>query len=176
MLNIFQISCLGIARRSLYAILKLPPDQYTWIARSMWTVSTHLVTAVVWVMFEQLFGHPEEVALFDRSEILDIVGRTKDLLQELQDRSQIAKRGVRLIGFFLEVERAMASGHSRRLDISDIIEYVQRDNEFFGNAAEFPDAAMPCATSWMADGVNAWEALLGAGGSIDFESLENHGV
>lgn len=142
----------------------------------MWTVSTHLVTAVVWVMFEQLFSYPEEVALFDRSEMLDIVVRTKDLLQEIQDRCLIAKRGVRLIGFFLDVERAMASGHTRRLDVSDIIEYVQRNNELLGNAAGFNDAAMPCATSWMSDGVSTWEALLGAGGSIDFEYLENHGI
>ena len=60
-------------------------------------------------MFEQLLSYPEEVALFDRSKTFDFVVRTKDLLQELQHRSQIAKRGVRLIGFFLDLERAMAS-------------------------------------------------------------------
>ena len=142
----------------------------------MWTVGTHLVTAVVWVMSEQLFSYPEEVALFDRSEMLDIVVRTKDLLQEIQDRCLIAKRGIRLIGFFLDVERAMASGHTRRLDVSHIIEYVQRNNELLGNAAGFHDAAMPCATSWLSNRVNTWEALLGAGGSIDIEYLENHGI
>lgn len=142
----------------------------------MWTVSTHLVTAVVWVMFEQLSSYPEEVALFDRSEMLDIVVRTKDLLHEIQDRCRVAKRGVRLIGFFLDDERTTASGRTRRLDVSDILEYVQRNNESLGNAAGFSDAAMPCATSWMSDGVNTWEALLGAGGSNDFEYLENHGL
>ena len=108
--------------------------------------------------------------------MLNVVIRTKDLLQESQDRSQIVKRGLRLIRFFLDVERTMASGHTRRLDVSDIIEYVQRNNESLGNPAGFLDAAMPCAISWMSYGVNTWEAFLGAAGSIDFEYLKSHGL
>ena len=116
------------------------------------------------------------MALFDRSEKLVVVVRTKDLLQESQDRSQIVKRGIRLIGFFLDVKRAMASGHTRKLDVSDIIEYVQPNNESLGNTAGFLDAAMPCATSWISNGVNTREAFLGATGSIDFEYLKSHGL
>ncbi|KAL6240230.1 hypothetical protein RBB50_012877 [Rhinocladiella similis] len=154
-----RVSCLGNARRSLQAIHALPQNEYTWIVRNLWTVNTHLVTAAVWIMFEQLFNGQDGNSLYDRGEMLDLVRKSCLLLQETQDRSQIARRGVRLIGFFLDMEQDIANGQRKRIDISNIIAYVQSESGFPGSPS--PGLAdIPCATSWMSQGASTWEALI----------------
>lgn len=137
-------------------------DEYTWIARNLWTANTHIVTAAVWIMFEQLFNGQDPNSMFERREMLDIVRRSAAFLREVQDRSQIAKRGARLIGFLLEMEEAIVNGHRKQLDVSDIVSYVQRDIDASCAQPVSPISGMPSDTNWMAQGATTWEALLEA--------------
>lgn len=155
-----------MARRGLQAILSLGSDEYTWIARNLWTVNTHIVTASVWIMFEQLFNGNDPNRMFERDEMLDIVRHSCAFLGEVQDRSQIARRGVRLIEFLLELEEASTKGHHQPIDISDIIAHVQRDIDLVGIGAASPMPGFPSDTNWMAQGATTWESLIYAMGDI----------
>ncbi|KAL4971698.1 hypothetical protein BDW66DRAFT_164909 [Aspergillus desertorum] len=102
-----RVSCFPIMRRSLAAVLSLPPkDAYTSIVRNMWTINTHILTTA-------------EV------EIVELARKASRFLAENQSRSRIAKRGVSVINSVLEVQRDVEMGRERKFDLKEIVARVR---------------------------------------------------
>ncbi|KAE8151317.1 hypothetical protein BDV25DRAFT_152784 [Aspergillus avenaceus] len=120
-----KLSCLPLARRSLLSILSLPENEYTEIARSMWTVNTHIVTATVALLFEDIFSEMDESKMFDSEDIRSLAQRSVQALQAQSTKSHIARKGVRIIESLLGTSLAMATGQSREFDLEQIISYVK---------------------------------------------------
>lgn len=92
----------------------------------MWTVSTHITTATIALLFEQLFAS-DEVNLFQSEDIQTLAW---ELLQSLRDtsmKSEISKKGTRIIECLLELRETISLGSRGDFDLEQIISYVKLD-------------------------------------------------
>ncbi|SPO07705.1 uncharacterized protein DNG_10400 [Cephalotrichum gorgonifer] len=122
-----KISCLSIARRCLQELFSLPNDEYTWIVRSMWTTSTHMVAAAVSLMFEELFTEEGESMIIDRGEIESLVRQCAHSLGEMCGRSEIARKGVSIIDSLLDLTQDLRHNNAGQFDLEKIIRHVRED-------------------------------------------------
>ncbi|KAL4791921.1 hypothetical protein BDV19DRAFT_401014 [Aspergillus venezuelensis] len=148
-----KVSCFPIMRRSLAAVLSLPPnDPYTSIARNMWTTNTQLVTTTIWLLFESLFSRDASTTPTllseeqQMNEIQDLARQALTFLRANQARSRIAKRGVALIDTLLRMDRTVAMGdYSQQFNLKDVITRVEGSDRLQCTTSEL---GMSRDTSW----------------------------
>jgi hypothetical protein len=156
-----KLSCLSVARKSLQGIFSMPNDEHAWIARSMWTVNTQVVTAAIGIMFEILFVSDENESISNRTEMRELVQNCVNFLRKMQGRSTIAAKGVRLIDFLLNLDLDRTNGLRKQFEIGDIISYVKgNSNTEPVTAFDMPVMGSPYPIDWLSPGVNTWEGLL----------------
>lgn len=93
----------------------------------MWTVNTHIIMAIVALLFEQIFAPSSGFSLFEIDEIQNLVQRLLQLLRDTSTTSQISRKGVRIIECLLELRETMSSGNCGDFDLEQIISYVKLD-------------------------------------------------
>lgn len=93
----------------------------------MWTVNTHIITATIALIFEQLFTSADELALFESDEIQTLVQKLLQSLQDTCEKSQISRRGVRIIECLLELRDTISLGSRGEFDLEQIISCVKID-------------------------------------------------
>ncbi|KAF9883349.1 hypothetical protein FE257_003565 [Aspergillus nanangensis] len=93
-----KVSCLPIMRHSLRAVLSLPNDDFTWAARNLWTVSAHVVTSAVWLIFDLILSREDRSSLFDDTEIHESDGSQRFNLEEIISRVEENEEEFQSIG------------------------------------------------------------------------------
>lgn len=93
----------------------------------MWTVNTHITTATIALLFEQLFTSSDEVKLFESGEIQILVQRLLQSLRSTSVKSQISRKGARIIECLLELGETISIGDRGDFDLEQIISYVKLD-------------------------------------------------
>lgn len=131
----------------------------------MWTVNVHSIAAAIVLMFEELFGtSPENHRLFDSGQVRQLARGLSEGLQQIRDRCDIARRGVKIIDFLLALDTEMKCGRAGEFNLSQIISYVRGDDP--GGQPPLAMCSPPRNAeamediSWPSPGVNTWESIL----------------
>lgn len=93
----------------------------------MWTVNTHIITAVIALLFEQLFASSAEVSLLESNEVYILIQRLLQSLRDTSATSQISRKGALIIECLLELRETISSGNHGNFDLKQIISYVKLD-------------------------------------------------
>ncbi|KAE8377608.1 hypothetical protein BDV26DRAFT_304886 [Aspergillus bertholletiae] len=166
--SLTKLSCLPIARRSLSSLLSLPDNEYTWIVRNMWTVNTHTVTITVALLFDELFSPSDDTKMFDSADIETLARHCSSSLQEMCTRSEIAKKGVKILDFLLELNDAVKRGVCEEFNLEQIIAHVKGDLPRQDASQTDPHSLdLFDDMEWPSPGINTWESILDFIGCTD---------
>ncbi|GAM34098.1 C6 transcription factor [Talaromyces pinophilus] len=159
--SLSKLSCLSIARKSLNALNSLPNDEYTWTVRNMWTVNVQTVTETVLLLFEDLFTANDELRLIDSTEIQQLAHDCSSWFKEISDKSDIAKRGAKIIDFLVGLTSGVKTGRIERIDLDQIIAIVQSEDTDLTPAEVGTDQTpIPTEdTNWAPPGIDTWESI-----------------
>lgn len=90
----------------------------------MWTVNVQTVTETVLLLFEDLFTINDELRMIDSTEIQQLAHDCSSWFKEISDKSDIAKRGAKIIDFLVGLTSGVKTGRIERFDLDQIIAIV----------------------------------------------------
>ncbi|KAF4456704.1 putative transcriptional regulatory protein PB24D3.01 [Fusarium austroafricanum] len=149
-----QLSCVTIAERSIEAFQRWPDCLETRICRRMWTTLSYVISCSITLLFALLFN-AQNALTHDLERIRGYVEFGRDLLSHEENRSSIARRGVRLLGALMDLERSSDFSVDVEADIGDTIRRVALADEdgVEVNPAEGYQIVFPY-------GQDLWESLM----------------
>ncbi|CAH0034068.1 unnamed protein product [Clonostachys rhizophaga] len=133
-----QFSCVSIAERSIAAIIDWPDTLQSRIARRMWTTLTHVISCCINLAFALLFKS-ENTLMHDWVKIHRYLQLGKEIISHEEQRSSLARRGVRLLGAMMELEASSECSVDLEAEIGNLIRCVTVADENYLNM----DAADP---------------------------------
>ncbi|KPM46307.1 hypothetical protein AK830_g139 [Neonectria ditissima] len=158
-----QLSCIAIAERCINDFQTWPSDSFRHIARTMWTVSTHLVTCCIILTFASLLGRENEL-LYDFVKVRRLAELGRDSVRQLEASSSIARRGDILLDILLSLDDPTCEANNARLDLGDIIHRVSRADD---NRQE---ERLPETEQFVLQlGSDAWDGVFG---TSDFDVMD----
>lgn len=121
--DMFQMSCLAIAERSITLLKSWQENPGSELARKLWTVVTHTITCCVFLIFASIF-RVRNALLYDaeRMRQLAVVGR--QIVARMESNSSIARRGGRVLDLLLERDARGQSSSGTSLSIEEIVKDV----------------------------------------------------
>ncbi|KAF5591036.1 hypothetical protein FPANT_5769 [Fusarium pseudoanthophilum] len=149
-----QLSCVTIAERSIEAFQRWPDCLEARICRRMWTTLSYMISCSITLLFALLFK-TRNALTHDWDRLRAYVEFGKDFLGKEAHASSIAKRGVRLLGALMELERTSGFSSDIEADIGDTIRRVALADEdgIEANLGEGYQMVFPY-------GQDLWESLM----------------
>ncbi|KAF4954317.1 hypothetical protein FGADI_5340 [Fusarium gaditjirri] len=149
-----QLSCVTIAERSIEAFKRWPDCLETRICRRMWTTLSYMISCSITLLFALLFK-AQNTLTHDVERLRAYVEFGKDFLGKEAQASSIARRGDRLLGALMELERTSGFSSDIEADIGDTIRRVALadDDGVEANPGEAYQMAFPY-------GQDLWESLM----------------
>ncbi|VUC32561.1 unnamed protein product [Clonostachys rosea] len=133
-----QFSCVSIAERSIEAIINWPDTLQSRIAHRMWTTLTHVISCCIFLAFALLFKS-ENTLMHDWVKVRRYLQLGKEIISHEEQRSSLARRGVRLLGAMMELEASGECSVDLEAEIGNLIRCVTVADENYLNM----DAADP---------------------------------
>ncbi|KAF5989476.1 putative transcriptional regulatory protein PB24D3.01 [Fusarium bulbicola] len=118
-----QLSCVTIAERSIEAFQRWPDCLEARICRRMWTTLSYMISCSITLLFALLFK-ARNALTHDWERLRAYVEFGKTFLSKEEQGSSIARRGVRLLGALMELERTSGFSSDIEVDIGDTIRRV----------------------------------------------------
>ncbi|KAG7409084.1 putative transcription factor lepB [Fusarium oxysporum f. sp. rapae] len=149
-----QLSCVTIAERSIEAFQRWPDCLEARICRGMWTTLSYMISCSITLLFALLFK-TQNALTHDLERLRAYVEFGKDFLGKEVQASSIARRGVRLLGALMELERTSGFSSDIEADIGDTIRRVALadDDGVEANPGEGYQMVFPY-------GQDLWESLM----------------
>ncbi|SCO91979.1 uncharacterized protein FRV6_16107 [Fusarium oxysporum] len=149
-----QLSCVTIAKRSIEAFQRWPDCLEARICRRMWTTLSYMISCSITLLFALLFK-AQNALTHDWDRLRGYVEFGKDFLGKEAQASSIARRGVRLLGALMELERTSGFSSDIEADIGDTIRRVAlaEDDGVEVNPGEGYQMVFPY-------GQDLWESLM----------------
>ncbi|KAI8402411.1 hypothetical protein FOFC_17725 [Fusarium oxysporum] len=149
-----QLSCVTIAKRSIEAFQRWPDCLEARICRRMWTTLSYMISCSITLLFALLFK-AQNALTHDWDRLRGYVEFGKDFLGKEAQASSIARRGVRLLGALMELERTSGFSSDIEADIGDTIRRVAlaEDDGVEANPGEGYQMVFPY-------GQDLWESLM----------------
>ncbi|KAF5263096.1 hypothetical protein FOXYS1_6151 [Fusarium oxysporum] len=149
-----QLSCVTIAKRSIEAFQRWPDCLEARICRRMWTTLSYMISCSITLLFALLFK-AQNALTHDWDRLRGYVEFGKDFLGKEAQASSIARRGVRLLGALMELERTSGFSSDIEADIGDTIRRVALadDDGVEANPGEGYQMVFPY-------GQDLWESLM----------------
>ncbi|KAF5648939.1 hypothetical protein F52700_757 [Fusarium sp. NRRL 52700] len=149
-----QLSCVTIAERSIEAFQRWPDCLDARICRRMWTTLSYMISCSITLLFALLFKG-QNALTHDWERLRACVEFGKDFLGKEAQTSSIARRGVRLLGALMELERISGFSSDIEADIGDTIRRVALadDDSVEANPGEGYHMGFPY-------GQDLWESLM----------------
>ncbi|KAF4419929.1 hypothetical protein FACUT_11370 [Fusarium acutatum] len=149
-----QLSCVTIAERSIEAFQRWPDCLEARICHRMWTTLSYMISCSITLLFALLFKN-QNALTHDWDRLRHYVEFGKNFLGKEAQGSSIARRGVRLLGALMELERTSGFSSDIEADIGDSIRRVALadDDGVEANPGEGYQMVFPC-------GQDLWESLM----------------
>ncbi|KAF5684567.1 hypothetical protein FCIRC_3910 [Fusarium circinatum] len=149
-----QLSCVTIAERSIEAFQRWPDCLEARICRRMWTTLSYMISCSITLLFALLFK-ARNALTHDWERLRAYVEFVKTFLSKEEQGSSIARRGVRLLGALMELERTSGFSSDIEVAIGDTIRRVALadDDGVEVNPGEGHQMAFPY-------GQDLWESLM----------------
>lgn len=119
------------------------------------------VTETVLLLFEDLFTVNDELRMIDSTEIQQLAHDCSSWFREISDKSDISKRGAKIIDFLVGLTSGVKTGRIERFDLDQIIATVQGDNTDLTPAEVGTDQTLIAAeeVNWPSPGIDTWESI-----------------
>ncbi|KAF5254892.1 hypothetical protein FANTH_388 [Fusarium anthophilum] len=118
-----DLSCVTIAERSIEAFQRWTDCLEARICRRMWTTLSYMISCSITLLFALLFK-ARNALTHDWERLRAYVEFGKTFLIKEEQGSSIARRGVRLLGALMELERTSGFSSDIEVDIGDTIRRV----------------------------------------------------